>query len=228
MGRSAVPHRAFIPPGTRPHDPSTKRILLTLVGEGCTFGRMDPSDRVASLLEAARDGDQAALDEVFSIVYEELHGLAHAQRRRWIGDNTLDTTALVHEAYLKLVDRTAGSWKNRGHFMAVAAKAMRHILVNYAERRRAAKRGGDVEKVSLDDSNPVAEEIAEEVLALHEALERLSEISERQARVVEARFFAGLPVEETAEALDISTATVKRDWRLASAWLHREISTTLM
>jgi RNA polymerase sigma factor (TIGR02999 family) len=189
---------------------------------------MDSSDRVAALLEAARGGDQTALDEVFSIVYEELQGLARAQRRRWIGDHTLDTTALVHEAYLKLVDRTAGGWKNRGHFMAVAAKAMRHILVNYAERRRAAKRGGDADKVSLDDVNPVAEEIAEEILALHEALDRLAEFNERQARVVEARLFAGLPVEETAEALDISTATVKRDWRLASAWLHREISMTLM
>lgn len=194
----------------------------------CNFGPMVSQDRVLSLLEAVRKGDAGALDEVFSIVYDELHSLARAQRRRWEGDYTLDTTALVHEAYLKLVDQTGAHWNNRGHFMAVAATAMRHILVNYAERRRAAKRGGDMQQVSIDDSNPVGEEVAEEVLALHEALERLSEVNERQAKVVEARFFAGLAIEETAEALDISPATVKRDWSLASAWLHREINTTLM
>lgn len=193
----------------------------------CSFDLMDAPDRVASLLDAARQGDEGALDEVFTIVYDELHRMAHSQRRRWDGDYTLDTTALVHEAYLKLVDQTGAQWNNRGHFMAVAAKAMRHILVNYAERRRAAKRGGNMQRVSLDDSNPVSEEVAEEVLALHEALERLGEVNERQAKVVEARFFAGLPIEDTAEALDISPATVKRDWSLASAWLHREINTTL-
>ena len=208
-------------------NPLHRQAQLTPSPPRCSFDLMDTPDHVASLLEAAREGDAAALDQVFSIVYGELHQMAHSQRRRWEGDYTLDTSALVHEAYLKLVDQTGAQWNNRGHFMAVAAKAMRHILVNYAERRRAAKRGGDMQRVSLDDSNPVSEEVAEEVLALHEALERLSGISERQAQVVEARFFAGLPIEETAAALDISPATVKRDWRLASAWLHREMNTIL-
>ena len=185
---------------------------------------MTNPEPVTDLLEAARAGDRAALDRVFSIVYEELRGLAHAQRGRWRGDYTLDTTALVHEAYLKLVDQRSSSFRDRGHFMAVAAKAMRHILVNYAERRRAAKRGGGAEHVPIEQFNPVSEEAAEEVLALHEALDRLARLNERQARVVEARFFAGLPIELTAEALEISPATVKRDWKLASAWLHREIN----
>jgi RNA polymerase sigma factor (TIGR02999 family) len=188
---------------------------------------MTNPEQVTDLLQAARAGDHAALDRVFSIVYEELRGLAHAQRRRWHGDYTLDTTALVHEAYLKLVDQRSSSFKDRGHFMAVAAKAMRHILVNYAERRRAAKRGGGAERVPIEEFNPVSEESAEEVLALHDALERLAGFNERQARVVEARFFAGLPIEDTAEALGISPATVKRDWNLASAWLHREINLNL-
>lgn len=197
---------------------------LTLIEGRCTFDLMDPSDHVTALLEAARAGDQGALGDVFAIVYQELHRLAHAQRRRWHGDNTLDTTALVHEAYLKLVNPGRTPWKNRGHFLAVASKAMRHVLVSYAEKRRAAKRGGDLERVSIDDFNPVSEEAAEEVLALQEALERLTEMNERQARVVEARFFAGLSIEDAAEALEISPATVKRDWRLASAWLTRELS----
>jgi RNA polymerase sigma factor (TIGR02999 family) len=188
---------------------------------------MTNPEQVTDLLQAAREGDRAALDRVFSIVYEQLRGLAHSQRRRWQGDYTLDTTALVHEAYLKLVDQSSASFKDRGHFMAVAAKAMRHILVNYAERRRAAKRGGSAQHVPIDEFNPVSEEAAEEVLALHDALDRLAALNERQANVVEARFFAGLPIEEAAEALAISPATVKRDWNLASAWLHREINLNL-
>ena len=188
---------------------------------------MESGDEITGLLQATKEGDRDALDRVFSIVYEELRRLAAAQRRRWHGDNTLDTTALVHEAYLKLVGQRHAGWNSRGHFFAVAAKAMRHILVNYAEQRRAQKRGGDAQQISLDDSNPVSEEVADEVLALHEALERLAEVNERQAKVVEARFFAGLKIEETAEAFDISPATVKRDWQLASAWLHREVKTTL-
>ena len=188
---------------------------------------MTNPEQVTDLLQAAREGDRAALDRVFSIVYEQLRGLAHSQRRRWQGDYTLDTTALVHEAYLKLVDQSSASFKDRGHFMAVAAKAMRHILVNYAERRRAAKRGGSAQHVPIEEFNPVSEEAAEEVLALHDALDRLAALNERQANVVEARFFAGLPIEEAAEALEISPATVKRDWNLASAWLHREINLNL-
>ena len=189
---------------------------------------MRSPEEITARLRAAQQGDHEALDEVFAVVYDELRRRAHAQRRRWIGDNTLGTTALVHEAYLKLVDQSQAQWNDRVHFLAVASKAMRHILVNYAEQRQAAKRGGGVPVVSLDDANPVSEEVADEILALHEALQRLAEMNERQARVVEARFFAGLKIEETAAVLEVSSATVKRDWSLATAWLQREIKTTLM
>jgi RNA polymerase sigma factor (TIGR02999 family) len=182
-------------------------------------------DEITARLRAAGQGDREALNEVFALVYEELRQRARAQRQRWSGDHTLDTTALVHEAYLKLAAGSRSEWNDRAHFLAVAAKAMRHVLVNYAEQRRAAKRGGGTSHVPLDETNPVSEEVADEVIALHEAMERLAVVSERQARVVEARFFAGLSIEEIAAVLDISPATVKRDWTLASAWLHREIQT---
>jgi RNA polymerase sigma factor (TIGR02999 family) len=196
-------------------------------GRACTFSGMAPAHEITERLRLARQGDRAALDEVFALVYEELHRLAHAQRRRWSGDDTLDTTALVHEAYLKLVGQEEPEWNDRGHFLAVAARAMRHLLVNYAERRRAAKRGGGVPMVSIDDFNPVSESVADDVIALHEALDRLGRVSERQVGVVEFRFYAGLSIDETAHALGVSAATVKRDWKLASAWLHREIQLVL-
>lgn len=188
---------------------------------------MRRSDQVAALLDAAREGRASALDDVFRVIYDELHALARSQRRRWHGDYTLNTTALVHEAYLKLVGHERAEWSDRAHFLAVAAKAMRHILVNYAERRRAQKRGGGAVHVSLEEAMPLSPQTADEVLALHEALGRLAQLNERQAKVVEARFFAGMPVRETAEALGVSPATVKRDWALASAWLHKEIKVTL-
>jgi len=188
---------------------------------------MRSPEEITARLHAAGQGDRAALDEVFTLVYEELRERARMQRLRWSGDDTLDTTALVHETYLKLVDQSKARWNDRVHFFRVAARAMRHVLVNYAEQRRAAKRGGGAPTVSLEEFNPVSEADADEVVALHEALERLAQASERQARVVEARFFAGLSVEETAQALEISPRTVKRDWRLACAWLHRDIHTTL-
>ncbi|MDH5196434.1 MAG: ECF-type sigma factor, partial [Gemmatimonadota bacterium] len=133
---------------------------------------MASSPDITERLRLAQQGDRAALDEVFALVYDELRRLAQAQRRRWSGDTTLDTTALVHEVYLKLVDQEGAQWNDRSHFLAVAAKAMRHLLVNYAERRRAAKRGGGAATVSIDEFNPVAEEVADEVIALHEALDR--------------------------------------------------------
>jgi len=192
---------------------------------------MPASGDITALLVAASDGDRAALDALFPVLYDELHRLAGAQRRRRQADYTVNTTALVHEAYLKLVRQEQVSWKNRGHFFALAAKAMRQILLDYARKRQAAKRGGDADRVSLDAApevaNPVPAESADELVALDEALKKLERISERQSRVVECRFFAGLPVEETAEALGISEATVKRDWRLASAWLRREIGARL-
>jgi len=189
---------------------------------------MHTSDEITTRLRAAQQGDREAMDEVFELVYRELWQMARAQRRRWSGDNTLDTTALVHEAYLKLVNQSNAQWNDKAHFMAVAARAMRHVLVNYAKARRTLKRGGGAPNVSLEDFNPVSEEVADDVIALHEALDRLGAVSDRQARVVEARFYAGLSISETADVLEISIATVKRDWALASAWLHREIKTTLM
>jgi len=179
---------------------------------------------VTERLRQARDGDQAAFDEVYAALYDELHRMARLQRRSWSGDHTLDTTALVHEAYLKLVHHRQASWSDRAHFVAVASRAMRHVLVNYAERRRAAKRGGGAAPVGLEEvDNPVPAGSAEEILALHEALDRLAALNRRQEQVVEARFFGGLSIEETAAALGISPATVKRDWQLASAWLQREM-----
>jgi RNA polymerase sigma factor (TIGR02999 family) len=188
---------------------------------------MPTSGEITLLLESVRAGDRRALDELFAVVYHDLRQVAHGQRLRWDGDFTLQTTALVHEAYLKLAGSKASDWRNRAHFFAVASRAMRQILVNYAERRRAAKRGGPAESLPLDEVNPVAPEAAEELLALNEALGRLEAVSERQSRVVEHRFFGGLALRETAEVLGVSLATVKRDWALASAWLREEVRLAL-
>jgi len=190
--------------------------------------------QLAAILELAARGDRSAFDDAFALLYRELAVLAKAQRHRLPGNATLNTTALVHEAYLKLVGGETTSsgedrgprWQSRQHFFAIAAKAMRHVLVNYAERRRAAKRGGGTPHTALDEASVMAPETAEEVIALDEALAKLAALDQRQARVVECRFFAGLSVEETAEALAISPATVKRDWQTASAWLHRELRGT--
>jgi RNA polymerase sigma factor (TIGR02999 family) len=181
---------------------------------------------VTQLLNRAGDGDDAAFRAVFELVYEELHRLAH-HVRRGRGSETLNTTALVHEAYLHLLPSQGLEWKNRGHFLAVAARAMRQVLVRAAERRNAQKRGGGQVAVEFEDAlhagdgSPGA--TPERVIALDEALRRLEGFAPRQARVVECRFFAGLGVEDTALALDISEPTVKRDWRTARAWLAREM-----
>lgn len=183
---------------------------------------MDERADITGLLAMARDGNNSAFDRLFEVVYRQLRALAHHRRERWYLDDTLNTTALVHEAYLKLVQHSRPHWHDRTHFFAAASRAMRHILINYAERRRAAKRGGSVPTESLEH-NPVADDdTAEELIALDQALNNLEELGPRQARVVECRFFAGLPVAETAETLAISEATVKRDWVLARAFLKRE------
>jgi RNA polymerase sigma factor (TIGR02999 family) len=185
---------------------------------------------VAQLLEALRQGDGAALDTLFPLVYEELRALAHRQRQRWPGSQTLNTTALVHEAYLKLVDQSRASWESRAHFLGTAAKAMRHILLNYARDCRAQKRGGDRPKLSLEDLGDrlegevaVSEDNADLLVALDAALERLGRVNERQSRIVECRFFGGMTAQETAAALGISTATVSRGWALAQVRLYREL-----
>lgn len=182
----------------------------------------NPPD-ITALLSAARSGDKAAVDRLFQAVYEQLRALAHHRRQSWQGDETMDTTALVHEAYLKLGGDQDISWKNRGHFFATASKVMRHILINYSRMRKAQKRGGTAEDLPLEGIQVPDEQTAEELLGMDQALGRLEKLSPRQAQVVECRFFGGLDVTSTAQALDISESTVKRDWALASAWLHREM-----
>ncbi len=175
---------------------------------------------VTQLLEALEQGDSTALDRLFPLVYEELRAVAHRQRRRWQGDDSLNTTALVHEAYLKLVDQTQVKLVDRSHFLAVATQAMRRILVDYARRYRADKRGGGAARVSLSEELIVAEERADMLLALDEALVDLARLDERVSRVVECRFFGGLTEEETAEVLGVTARTVRRDWTKAKGWLH--------
>ncbi|HEV7704344.1 MAG TPA: ECF-type sigma factor [Gemmatimonadaceae bacterium] len=167
--------------------------------------------------------DRVAIDRLLPVIYEELRRIAHYRLRAEQTGNTLETTGLVHEAYLRLVGSAHLEFENRAHFLAIAAQAMRHILIDSALARRTQKRGGGVQPLSIDVVPIVAEERSEEVLALDEALQRLSAINERQARVVECRYFGGMNIEETALALDMSPATVKRDWLLARAWLNREL-----
>lgn len=186
---------------------------------------------VTRLLGELQTDNRDALRELFPIVYQELLELAHRQRRRWHGDYTLGTTALVHEAYLKLVDQEQVVAETRVHFFALAAKAMRHILCNYARARQTEKRGGQVKKVSLEEGaelpGPVplfSEEQAGRLAALDVVLQRMAQVNPRRSQVVECRFFGGMTVEDTAAALGISPRTVKRDWAVAQAWLHREMS----
>jgi RNA polymerase sigma factor (TIGR02999 family) len=179
---------------------------------------------VTQLLIGWGKGDKEALDQLVPIVYEELRRQAARYLRRERVGHTLQTTALIHEAYLRLVDQKNVHWQNRAHFFGIAAQLMRRILVDHARTKKRAKRGGSDVRVSLGDVQAVVKGKDLDVVALDEALDRLSEIDEQQSKIVELRFFSGLTVEETAEVLGISTATVKRDWSMAKAWLHREIS----
>lgn len=189
---------------------------------------MDERLELTRLLEEAAGGDRAALDHVFSVVYAELRHIAGLHRHGWKDHQTMNTTALVHEAYMKLASADSVNFTNRAHFMAVASKAMRQALVSYARMKNAERRGSGAPHTELHDelqgSNPLTHEAALGILEVHDALERLEELNERQARVVEARFFGGLDLEATAEAVGVSLATVKRDWALASAWLYRELT----
>lgn len=185
---------------------------------------MASQEQITRLLVDLSDGKQNVLDQLMPLVYEELQRLAHHHLKQERAGHTLSTTALVHEAYLKLVDQSRVQWQNRAHFFAVASMAMRRILVNYARKRKRVKRGGGAPKLSLDDGLEVmSEERAEEIVALDEALTRLAQINERASRVVECRFFGGLTIEETAAALGVAPMTIKRDWRLAKTWLRRDI-----
>jgi RNA polymerase sigma factor (TIGR02999 family) len=179
---------------------------------------------VTRLLMEWRGGDREALDRLIPLVHHELRRLADRQLRRERPDHSLDPTDLVHEAYLRMVDKTHPRWRDRAHFYAVAGQLMRRILVDHARRLRAAKRGGDTVMVPLDEaSDGTGEERAADVVALDDALDALAVFDPRKARLVELRFFGGLTIEESAEVLGVSTATVIKDTRLARAWLHAEL-----
>ena len=185
---------------------------------------MTPSPQeVTQLLIEWTDGNQAARDELMPLVYEELRRLAHRYMGRERPGHTLQTSGLVNEAFLRLVDQTNVHWKNRAHFFAIAAQIMRRILVDYARSRRYAKRGGGARQVSLDEGLIVSEGRSAEVVELDDALKGLAAIDQRKSQIVELRFFGGLSIEETAEVLGVSPGTVMRDWTLAKAWLRKEM-----
>ena len=176
------------------------------------------------LLRAWSQGDGSALDRLVPQVYEELHRLAERYMRQERPDHTLQATSLVNEAYLKLLDQSRVQWQGRTHFFAVGAQAMRRILVDHARRRQRLKHGGQRARVTLDEGVALTPDRDQDVLALDEALVKLAKLDERQAKVVELRFFAGLTVDEVADVLDVSKRTVEVDWTMARAWLHRERS----
>jgi RNA polymerase sigma factor (TIGR02999 family) len=184
---------------------------------------MNAGREVTALLLAFRGGDREALDELLPLVYDELRHLAHRELRRERADHTLATTELVHEAYLALIDQTRAASSDRVRFFAVASTAMRRVLIEYARRRRALKRGGGLRPLSLDEGTIAADESAETLIELDEALTCLGAVSARLARVVECRYFGGLTEGETAEALHVTVRTVRRDWVKAKGWLYRAL-----
>ncbi len=188
-------------------------------------GPQPPADtgQVTRLLASVRQGNREAIDLVFNLVYAELHSAARRQLARARPGQTLETTVLVHEAYLKLVDSAQTNWTDRGHFFAVAAKAMRQIIIDYARWTTRQKRGGGIQKVSLDGIDVASEERAGELIALDDALTKLESFSDRLARIVELRFFAGLSIEETADALALPPHQIKREWRKARAFLFQAV-----
>jgi RNA polymerase sigma factor (TIGR02999 family) len=181
-------------------------------------------EHVTQLLIAWGGGDQGALDELMPLVYEELRRLARHHLSRERPGHTLQTSALVNEAYLRLVDQKNIRWHDRAHFFGIAARLMRQVLVDYARRRRYAKRGGDPRRVPLDEAMIVSEGRAADVVALDDALKSLAEIDPRKSQIVELRFFGGLSIEEAAEVLKVSPGTIMREWTLAKAWLRREMT----
>jgi RNA polymerase sigma-70 factor, ECF subfamily len=185
---------------------------------------MADARNITQLLAAWSAGDKAALDALIPIVYDELRRQASRYLRRERPGHTLQTTALINEAYLRLVDQKSMRWQNRAQFFGIAAQLMRRILVDHARAKHRAKRGGSDVRVSLTDATSITKDPDLDLVELDEALTRLAEIDPQQSKIVELRFFSGLNVEETAAALNISAATVKRDWSIAKAWLHREIT----
>ena len=184
---------------------------------------MLPATGITELLIDWSEGNADALEELFPLVEKELHRLAHRYMREMRPGNTLQTTAVINETYIRLVDQTQVKWQNRAHFFAIAATMMRRVLLNYIRDNKRKKRGGGAIQVELKDEMIITEAKSDEILALEEALCRLSEIDERKAKVVELRYYGGLSVEETAEVLKVSDITVTRDWNLARAWLAREL-----
>jgi len=182
------------------------------------------AQHVTGLLQAWSSGDESALDKLTPLIYGELRRLARGYIGRERKDHTLQTTALVNEAYLKLIDQRNVSWQNRAHFLAVSAKLMRRILVDYARSRRYAKREGETRKVALEEAAMVSKERGADLIAVDDALITLEVVDPRKCQVVELRFFGGLTIEETAEVMQASHATIERDWTSARAWLYREIS----
>lgn len=180
-------------------------------------------EEITQLLADWRHGDRDALDQLTPLVYEDLRRLAHYYMEGQRPDHTLQTTALANEAYLRLADQTHPNWQDRAHFFAVAARAMRQILVNYANSARAQKRGGGAQKVELEEGALVSPAQSQEIVELHEALGRLTALDSRKAEVVELKYFGGLNYDEIAEVLKISAITVRRDWEFAKAWLYGEL-----
>lgn len=199
-------------------------------------GSSDPTQSgiVDHLLQRLAEGDRESFNQLLPLIYDELHYLARQHRRRWTGDETLNTTAIVHEAYLRLAGSPQPAWRNQPHFMAVASRAMRHILLDHAREQQRQKRGGKQERIpwheveaALKTGGNAAEARSDALIALDEALRRLEQHDTRQSRIVECRFFGGMSIEETGDALGISPATVKRGWTMAQAWLHRELAVAL-
>jgi RNA polymerase sigma factor (TIGR02999 family) len=181
-------------------------------------------DNVTLLLRKWSEGDDSALEQLTPLVYDELHRLAHQHMRREQAGHILQTSALINEAYLRLVDQPVTSWQDRAHFFGIAARLMRQILVDEARKRNSAKRGGTMVQVPLDDIGTLAQEQAGNVIALDDALKKLGLIDDRQSNIVELRFFGGLSIEETADVLKVSPGTVMREWTFARAWLRSQMS----
>ncbi len=183
------------------------------------------SQHITQLLNQWSDGDAEVLDDLLPLVYKELRRQAAGYLRRERSDHTLQPTALINEAYLKLIDQRDVKWQNRAHFFAIAAQAMRRILVDYARDRHREKRGGAAENLPIDEAlTIVSQEKSVDLVALDEALNNLAQFDERQAKVVELRYFSGLSIDEAAEVLNVSNVTIRRDWNMAKAWLHQEIT----
>ncbi|MEZ5429097.1 MAG: sigma-70 family RNA polymerase sigma factor [Pyrinomonadaceae bacterium] len=184
---------------------------------------MSEKPNVTQLLSKAQDGDENALNQLLPLVYNELRAVAANQLKSERQDHTLQATALVHEAYLRLLEQRDVDWRNRAHFFSIAAEMMRRILVNYAVKRNAKKRGDGATRMALDEAVSYSKKRDFDLVALDDALKTLAEFDQKQARIVELRFFGGLTVEETAEVLGISDSTVKREWRMAKAWLKTKL-----